>query len=81
MSPVDLYRSLDEQRIAKNLSWRQLAAIVDVNSSVFTRMQSGAAPRWDAGWRMLGWLGENPPRRSTSEERIAQRVAELLRLK
>lgn len=52
----ELYRRLDIQRAAKGLTWRQLAPMVGVASSCFSRMSHGNAPDAHALVSLLVWL-------------------------
>jgi transcriptional regulator with XRE-family HTH domain len=52
-----LYAALSTRREREGLSWRQLATVLDVPPSTFTRMAQGLRPDVDAFTSMLGWLG------------------------
>jgi transcriptional regulator with XRE-family HTH domain len=52
-----LYAALDQQRRVKDLSWRQLAAAVDISPSTFTRMREGKRPDVDSFASLVEWLG------------------------
>jgi DNA-binding MurR/RpiR family transcriptional regulator len=52
-----LYAALDQKRGNSALSWRSLAAKLQVPPSTFTRMAQGLKPDVDAFATMLQWLG------------------------
>jgi len=52
-----LYAALDEQRKAKNLSWRQVAKEAGVSPSTLTRMGQGKRPDVDSFAALIQWLG------------------------
>lgn len=52
-----LYASLEAQRVASGLSWRQLAKEVGVSPSTFSRMANGLRPDVDAFASLTRWLG------------------------
>ena len=52
----ELYRRLDAQRQQHGLRWRDLAALVDVSPSTFSRMHDGRRPDADALVTLLVWL-------------------------
>jgi transcriptional regulator with XRE-family HTH domain len=51
-----LYADLDRKRKLEELSWRELAARLDISASTFTRMAQGARPDVDAFATLLRWL-------------------------
>jgi transcriptional regulator with XRE-family HTH domain len=51
-----LYASLDAQRSARNLSWRNLAKDIGISPSTFSRMANGLRPDVDAFASMTQWL-------------------------
>lgn len=52
-----LYAALERKRHSKNLSWRDLAAQLDISPSTFSRMAQGGRPDVDAYATLLRWLG------------------------
>jgi transcriptional regulator with XRE-family HTH domain len=55
-----LRQVLDERRRAAGLTWRDLAAEVDVSPNVFSRMRRGGVPDAHALGSLLMWLGWAP---------------------
>jgi transcriptional regulator with XRE-family HTH domain len=51
-----LYASLEAQRVASGLSWRQLAKEVGISPSTFSRMANGLRPDVDAFASLTRWL-------------------------
>lgn len=51
-----LYSALDRKRRVHELSWRELAAKLDISPSTFTRMAQGARPDVDTFATLLRWL-------------------------
>jgi transcriptional regulator with XRE-family HTH domain len=54
-----LYADLDRKRKLEELSWRELAARLDISASTFTRMAQGARPDVDAFATLLRWLDQS----------------------
>jgi transcriptional regulator with XRE-family HTH domain len=52
----ELYRRLDARRSELGLMWRDLARIVDVSPSTFSRIADGNRPDADALVSLLVWL-------------------------
>lgn len=52
----ELYRRLDTQRQQRGLHWRDIAALVDVSPSTFSRLADGNRPDADALVTLLVWL-------------------------
>jgi transcriptional regulator with XRE-family HTH domain len=52
-----LYSALDAQRTAAGMSWREVAAELELSPSVFTRLGQGHRPDLDSYLQMTGWLG------------------------
>ena len=52
-----LYSALDRQRQSRGLTWRELARLLLLSPSTFTRMAQGNRPDADAFLTMVGWLG------------------------
>ena len=53
------YSALDAQRIAKRLTWKQIAKESGVNASTLTRMAQGKRPDADGLAALLRWSGLN----------------------
>jgi transcriptional regulator with XRE-family HTH domain len=51
-----LYAALNRKRRLHDLSWRELAAKLDISPSTFTRMAQGARPDVDTFATLLRWL-------------------------
>lgn len=52
----DLYAALDEQRRARDMSWRALARELEVSPSTMTRLSNGLRPDADTFAAMVAWL-------------------------
>lgn len=52
----ELRRRLDARRLQQGLTWAQLAALVDVSPSTFSRLADGKRPDADALVSLLVWL-------------------------
>lgn len=52
----ELVRRLDVRRRQQGLTWKQLAALVDVSPSTFSRLADGKRPDADALVSLLVWL-------------------------
>ena len=52
----ELRRRLDQRRQEQNLTWRDLAATLDVSASMFSRLADGHRPDADALITLLVWL-------------------------
>ena len=52
-----LYAALDQKRRLGDLSWRELAAELQLSPSTFTRMAQGHRPDVDAFATLIRWLG------------------------
>jgi transcriptional regulator with XRE-family HTH domain len=81
-----LYATLDAQRQADGLSWRQLAHKIGISPSTMTRMANGNRPDIDAFAALVQWLGmpaeqfmidDEPPERD--EPDLVAQMAPLLR--
>jgi transcriptional regulator with XRE-family HTH domain len=53
-----LYATLDAERGARKLSWRQLAKEVGISPSTMTRLANGQRPDVDAFASLVRWLGQ-----------------------
>ncbi|MGH2353858.1 MAG: helix-turn-helix domain-containing protein [Chloroflexota bacterium] len=52
-----LYAALDQKRQAEGQSWRDLAGLLQLSPSTFTRMAQGHRPDVDTFATLLRWLG------------------------
>ena len=52
-----LYRALDERRVARGLTWKQVAAETGVSASTLTRTRHGGRLEVDGVLAMVSWLG------------------------
>ncbi|MFE4818575.1 helix-turn-helix domain-containing protein [Streptomyces sp. NPDC056704] len=52
----ELHRRLDARRQQQRLSWRQLAARLDLSASTLSRLADGKRPDADALVSLLVWL-------------------------
>jgi hypothetical protein len=52
-----LYAAIDRKRQTKVLSWRSLAASLQITPSTFTRMAQGLKPDVDTFATLVRWLG------------------------
>lgn len=52
-----LYDALDAQRLARGMSWRQLAEQAGVSPSLLSRMGNGQRPDLDGFIALVQWLG------------------------
>lgn len=52
----ELARQLDIKRRDRNLTWRQVADLLDVSASTFSRLSDGKRPSADALVSILHWL-------------------------
>lgn len=51
-----LYADLDARRERLGLSWRDVAAVLDVSASLFTRLAGGHRPDADALVTLCAWV-------------------------
>lgn len=71
------YAALDAQRIAKGMSWRQVASDACVSPSTFTRLSQGKYPDAENFTSIVIWLGLDiatfiDERKRESTETLAQ---------
>lgn len=59
-----LYDALEAKRVRQGLSWREVAAKLELSASTFTRMAQGQRPDIDTFTTLLAWL-EMPADRYT----------------
>jgi transcriptional regulator with XRE-family HTH domain len=52
-----LYHALEQQRIERNMTWRQLADEVGVSVATITRTRSGGRMEVDGMLALVRWLG------------------------
>ena len=52
-----LYRALDEQRLARGLSWAEVGAEIGVSVATMTRTRTGGRMEVDGMLAMVRWLG------------------------
>jgi transcriptional regulator with XRE-family HTH domain len=52
-----LHRALDAQRLARGLTWKQVAAETGVSSATLGRMRQGGRLEVDGVLAMVRWLG------------------------
>jgi transcriptional regulator with XRE-family HTH domain len=55
--PKALYQALDEQRVARGLSWQDVAAATEVSVATITRTKNGGRMEVDGMLAMVHWLG------------------------
>jgi len=51
-----LYEALNQQRLARDLTWRQVAAEIGVSVTTITRIKNGGRMEVDGMLAMVGWL-------------------------
>ena len=51
-----LYEALNHQRLARDLTWRQVAAEIGVSVTTITRIKNGGRMEVDGMLAMVGWL-------------------------
>lgn len=54
------YRTLDSVRAERGLTWKELAALLVIHASTFSRMARGHKPDADSLAAMSAWAGLNP---------------------
>ncbi len=80
-----LYAALDQKRQATGVSWRDVARLLKVSASTFTRMAQGKRPDVDTFATLLRWLGMSaddfmrPPRRRKEEPQPLAMISAYLR--
>jgi transcriptional regulator with XRE-family HTH domain len=52
-----LFAALDRERLARGLTWTQLAAEIGVSASTIQRTRRGGRMEVDGMLAMVGWLG------------------------
>jgi transcriptional regulator with XRE-family HTH domain len=51
-----LYEALNKQRIARDLTWREVADQIGVSVTTITRLKNGGRMEVDGMLTMVGWL-------------------------
>jgi len=69
-----LYAAMDKKRQAKKLSWRALAAKLEITPSTFTRMAQGLKPDVDTFATLIRWLGISQEEFLRPAKRIAEKA-------
>jgi transcriptional regulator with XRE-family HTH domain len=52
-----LHSALDAERIARNLTWKDVSAASGISASTLTRLSQGKRPDVDSLAALTGWLG------------------------
>jgi len=52
-----LYAALDERRVARGLTWREVAAEIGVSAATLTRTRLGGRMEVDGVLAMVRWVG------------------------
>jgi hypothetical protein len=52
-----LYVALDQQRLAREMSWEQVAAAIGVSAATIARTRDGGRLEVDGMLAMVSWLG------------------------
>ena len=55
--PKALYLALDERRVARGLSWQDVARATGVSAATITRTRTGGRMEVDGMLALVGWLG------------------------
>ena len=55
-----MWDDLNDQRKALQMSWRDVAKVLGVSTSTFTRMKSGKSPDLKSFAKMVEWVGGEP---------------------
>jgi transcriptional regulator with XRE-family HTH domain len=55
--PSALFQALDNQRIARHLTWEEVAAEIGVSAATIKRTRSGGRMEVDGMLAMVRWLG------------------------
>ncbi len=69
---ASLHAALDAARSAKDLSWRQLAGLLDLSPSTLSRLANGYTPDTAAFTTMVTWLNI-PAEQFIKAESLAER--------
>jgi transcriptional regulator with XRE-family HTH domain len=73
---IALHGALDAAREAKELSWRQLAKLLDVSPSTMSRLANGKNPDVEAFATMVRWLEVPAEKFMIDDEELQRRAAE-----
>jgi transcriptional regulator with XRE-family HTH domain len=72
------YASLDAQRVARRLTWKQVAEESGVSASTLTRMSQGKRPDVDGLTALLAWGGlQSDSFMAASDVATADRLAQM----
>lgn len=69
---ASLHAALDAARSSKELSWRQLAGLLDLSPSTLSRLANGYTPDTNAFTSMVTWLNI-PAEQFVKAERVTER--------
>jgi len=72
-----LQGALDQVRLEKGVSWRQLAGEIGVSPSLLSRLRNGYKPDAEGFMTLVGWLGM-PAERFLVEEKTTLRQPRLM---
>ncbi|MBC7277959.1 helix-turn-helix transcriptional regulator [Nocardioides sp.] len=72
-----LLGSLDQARLSKDMSWRQLAADAGVTPSLLSRLRNGYKPDADGFMTLVTWLGMPAERFLIDEDAVSAKEPEL----
>ncbi|OXM45452.1 helix-turn-helix domain-containing protein [Amycolatopsis alba] len=73
---IALHGALDAAREARELSWRQLAKLLDVSPSTMSRLANGKNPDVEAFATMVRWLDVPAEKFMIDDEELQRRAAE-----
>ncbi len=73
---IALHGALDAAREARELSWRQLAKLLDVSPSTMSRLANGKNPDVDAFAAMVRWLDVPAEKFMIDAAELERRTAE-----
>ncbi|MER6667412.1 helix-turn-helix transcriptional regulator [Amycolatopsis japonica] len=73
---IALYGALDAAREGRELSWRQLAKLLDVSPSTMSRLANGKNPDVEAFATMVRWLDVPAEKFMIDDEELQRRAAE-----
>lgn len=74
---VALQAALNQARITKGMSWRQLAAASGVTPSLLSRLRNGYKPDADGFMTLVRWLGMRAERFLVDEDATPRNQPEL----
>ncbi|MFG1646341.1 helix-turn-helix domain-containing protein [Amycolatopsis sp. NPDC049252] len=73
---IALHGALDAAREARELSWRQLAKLLDVSPSTMSRLANGKNPDVDAFAAMVRWLDVPAEKFMIDDAELERRTSE-----